>query len=132
MRYRSGPGNADAIGGGAVLYSAAGKSVTITDAPKRDANSNPTTAAVPRPVDGVRFQPGATLTNTGEKGNLAVTQGSILLPEDDPIGPGATVEVPGHGKFHMVGEPRRVESEISGRCFGLLVELVKVGTKRGS
>jgi len=114
-----------------MFYAAHGRTAMVTDAVSPDADGNPTAAAAARPVDGVVIQEESTTTNVTEHGNLAVTTVRALFPEDDPITLGATVQFPPReGKFRVVGDPEPAHSQLSGRSFGLIVELKKVGSRR--
>lgn len=111
-----------------MYYAAAGESVMVTDAVGRDANGNPTAASAPRQVDGVMFQSQTTTTDTSEHGQIPVTTTSVLFPESDPIALGAVVTSTLRGRFHVVGTPQLAQSQLTGRCFGLIVHLVQAGS----
>ncbi len=112
-----------------MYYAAHGETVTVTDAVTRDNDGNPVTGSAPRAVDGVLFQLEGTSTNTAEHGQIPLTNARVLFPEDDPIVQGATVTRAAGDRWHVVGGPELATSQITGRCFGLIVSLVKVGTK---
>lgn len=111
-----------------MFYAARGESVTVTDAVTRDNDGNPTTASGPRPVDGVLVQQESTSMNTTEKGDVAVTNLRALFPEDDPIAQLAKVQFPRRGTFHVVGKPLLCRSDLTGRVWGLIVDMVQIGS----
>lgn len=113
-----------------MLYSAGGETVTVTDAVQRDQDGNPVTGSGPRTVDGVLIDLTGTATNTAEHGQIPVTQCRALFPDDDPIGLGATVTRAAGDRWHVVGTPELAQSQlVPAMCFGLIVDLVKVGAK---
>lgn len=119
------------------MYSAAGRTVTVIDAPSVDSNGIATTPT-PRAVDDVVLGPQSTSTSVVGHGQVAVTIAQARLPIGDPIQPLATVVIPAWGAlpdmgvWRVEGDPIPVVSELSGRCFGLLVDLRKIGVGPGS
>lgn len=112
-----------------MLYVAGGESVTVTDKVERDSDGNPISGNGPRTVDGVLFELEGTSTNTAEHGQIPVTNGRALFPDDDPISLGATVTREGGDRWHVVGTPELAVSQIGAMSFGLIVDLVKVGNR---
>lgn len=112
-----------------MYYAANGETVTVTDKVTRDNDGNPTSGSGPRPVDGVVFGLKGTATNTAEHGQIPVTQCQALFPDEDPIALGAIVTRESGDRWHVVGTPELADSQLGPICFGLIVDLVKVGAK---